>query len=217
MRWRPTHFLALRIMDASVRDSLHRAQQDVVRASPHLAQCAVPIDKSHLTLFVFRCDDDAQAENAVQALLAASPRADVEQTGYPWRVTLNGMASFDESVLYARVEGEALGQIQRHAQSLHRALADAGVDVEPWRERWNPHVTLLKTSRVKRGKRKRDATDSPQSSRRIPRDAWESLADTQFGTACFQSVDLCSMRETQVLDDGVLFYRVLARQDLSAA
>ena len=53
----PTWFLGIPVSNPEIHLGIKQAQQRIVDDSPELAQSAVAVSKSHITLFVFNLDD----------------------------------------------------------------------------------------------------------------------------------------------------------------
>ena len=50
---RPNWFLALQFDNREILDNVKTMQKDVIELQPNLSKACVPVEKSHITLFVF--------------------------------------------------------------------------------------------------------------------------------------------------------------------
>ena len=199
---RPTHFVALRLPDTELHGAIAKLQAALTSSDRDLASCAVPPVKTHLTAFVMSLRDD-EVGVAQEALAACQPLA-ASHFARPPRVALRGLSSFGTRVLYADIEpDEDRTQLVGFVTAVsdlfrQRGLIDGGAEV------WQPHVTVLKTSRAM-GKGR--AAKIPK----IPTALWQGHADISFGTHTLPTLQLCSMGGG-VEDDG--YYRTLSELPL---
>ena len=58
MEKRPTHFLAIRVTDPALLESLKEVQDQFLAAQPSLRSAVVPTVEAHITLNVFHAEAD---------------------------------------------------------------------------------------------------------------------------------------------------------------
>ena len=209
---RPTHFLALRLGDPRLHERVRQLQAQVVAREPTLEPCAVPAERSHLTVLVFHAADDADVQRARDALRDCAPLAQRAFGQAPPALSFSGLGSFGQNVLFARVgpanaDLEALSRFVEAVRQLyeHRELIPPSPGEGP---AWVPHVTLLKTSRASSPKKRRRGGGAGRL--RIRPESYEGLC-ADLGSHALPSLELCAMRGGGA-DSG--YYPVLAELPL---
>ena len=187
---RPTHFLALRLGNPALHAHVAELQRAVIARSPSLADCAVPPVKSHLTTFVLHAPDEEAVSAAAEALDACRPLAAAHFAEAP-RVQLRGLSSFGRNVLYADVvPDDDVARLRAFVAAVTEEFVARGVLANGAQKAWTPHLTLLKTSRVKGRKGARALAIRPQD--------WAGLEEAaDLGTHLLPTLALCAMAGQQ--------------------
>lgn len=210
---RPTHFLALPLQHPALHNAMALCQAAVVSADPQLKPCLVPPEKAHFTFFVFHASSDAQLAAANAALAACAPLAAAAFPTAAPRVTLSGLGSFGERVLYVKAAAPSpdLTRLHRLHAEVAGEFARRGVlgDEPSAVPEWTPHLTLLKQSAAASLGRGRGRGRPP----RIRPAAYAGLEGAEMGTHAINELSLCSM--AGMGEAG--FYRVLSRLALGPA
>ena len=182
---RPTHFVAPRLPDTNLHDATAKLQVTLTASDRDLASGAVPPVKTHLTAFVLSLRDD-----------------EVGAAHELWSPALRWSPAF---CVPSAARGTAWPQLFWHPRALcrHRARRGqgaAGVSfvaavsdlfqrqglIDGDANAWQPHVTVLKTSRAIGAGRKAKIL-------KIPSALWQGHADHDFGTHVLPTLQLCSM------------------------
>ena len=196
---RPTHFVALRLPDTNLHDAIAKLQVTLTASDRDLASCAVPPVKTHLTAFVLSLRDD-EVGAAHEALAACAPLVASHFVRRPPRVALRGLSSFGTRVLYADIEpGEDRAQLVSFVAAVSDLFQRQGL-IDGDANAWQPHVTVLKTSRAIGAGRKAKIL-------KIPSALWQGHADHDFGTHVLPTLQLCSMGGPVEVDG---YYRTLS-------
>lgn len=144
---RPTHFLALQLSQhAAAVHAATTVQAAVTAAAPHLKMACVECSTLHVTLQVMAITDDDMLMRAIAALERCGQALDRDNLLTPVVLSLNGLGSFNDSVLFFKVASEPpdhLGGLARATRSVF-----AGVGRAHDRRPFTPHATVMKTSRM---------------------------------------------------------------------
>ena len=192
---RPTHFLALRLGDPLLHEAVRHTQATVVSRDPTLAPCAVPPERSHLTCLVFQANSDDDLRAASEELASCGALANAEFGGDLPTVKIRGLGHFGQNVLFAELEaGPEKERLCKFVDDVRERFAERNLLRGTNEASWTPHVTLMKTSRVR--SRSRRLAIRPA--------AYEGL-EPDLGTHAFEALELCAMAGAD--SDG--FYPVL--------
>jgi len=185
---RPTHFLALRLASPALHAAVAETQQAVIERAPALAGCDVPPAKSHLTAFVLHCADEDAVAAAKEALQACRALTALHfDASAPPSIELRGMSTFGNRVLYATVApSRDAAQVRAFVAAVTAEFAAQGL-IEGGGREWSPHLTILKTSRL-RGKK---AMRWPPS---VRSQDWAGLEQLDLGVHPLPTLALCAMR-----------------------
>ncbi|KAJ1457890.1 RNA ligase/cyclic nucleotide phosphodiesterase [Pelagophyceae sp. CCMP2097] len=170
-RRRPTHFFAVRVAGAGIREAVVAAQEALVSSDPALLKCLVDANKIHVTLAVLTLDDAAQVDRAVSA-----GRAAAVQTA-PFVADLPRLETFGSGVLFARVVEE---ETQRGALEALAGRVRAELHIQGFDESqadFKPHATVAKTSTWRRGRSaaKQPKLRAPEASGGLGRVVFDEL------------------------------------------
>ena len=182
---------------------MRRVQAELIEADPRAAGCDVPPEKSHLTAFVLTLKSPSEIARARQALHKCATLL----PGRPPCISVKGLGVFGRDVVFAEIEPSldlsrvsSLVEASSHvfAEELGTpavAVVNAG--------KWEAHLTLLKTSRVKGRRGPKPCLPSVQARR----------GDDNFGMHELGALELCAMVGTG--DEG--YYPVLERVQIGAS
>ena len=195
-------------------------KQDFI-LGPEFYPAAVPISKSHITLFLFNADGTDERDNneheprdkrlnvAIDTIKeavreyqfwATSNKANLE----PLNIRLEGVGHFNNSVIFAKpklVESEHFEMLWK---TLKKHLTEKNFIVENDTKQYNssysdfnPHVTLLKMSRVyKQSKNKhRKKRDTHIVPRKFPKACTDRLQEKEFGEQIVDRIELLSLNK----------------------
>ncbi|CAN0002930.1 unnamed protein product, partial [Ectocarpus fasciculatus] len=106
---RPTHFLSVRIDNPQIWTKISTIQGDILAGNQHLADAAIPVEVSHLTLFVLTLSEkDGSLQQAKDTLEHCGDLL-LEHDLSPPEVGLQASASITESVPDDGMHSAALG------------------------------------------------------------------------------------------------------------
>ena len=150
-------FLAIQISNSATHMAMLKAQEIVLKNHPEFQGTAVPIAKAHITLFLFNLDKGEKVDGKMSLAIKTIRRA-----VYEWRqlncgpitLKLDRVGHFGQRVLFVKPEpnNQPLNRLwQTLARHFHQ---NDLVPDDEFRclEEFDPHVTLLKRSRVVRSK-----------------------------------------------------------------
>ena len=187
---RPNVFIAVKVESHDILNVMASVQEDLIKVEPLLKDLLVPVAQAHLTLLVFRVEEE-QMEKAkeifekviqekVAMKLCNKDSFDVE---------FEGVGSFDKKVLFvAPVSGREI--LEHLNKVLYAGFTESGFVCEPM---FTPHVTLVKT-KFKDGKEIGG----------IPSGCFEQFKTKHFGVQTIRSVQLLSMKKPKT-DEGYFF------------
>lgn len=215
---RPTHFLSFRLPSTALHDMVAEIQTQLIAREPGAQGCAVEPVKSHLTLFVLSLGTEQAVAAAAKALESCASL--VREGVPPPRVHLKGLSNFGQRVCFVPVAASCdLDRTRLLVAGAAKIFRDAGLlpavqdaTTDELGSLWTPHLTLLKTSKVRSGGRgRRGGGRGRGPSPRIRPATYTDLADSvDFGMHELREVQLCSM--AGVGSDG--FYQVVAQLGL---
>lgn len=185
---RATHFVALRMPSPSLRSAVAKLQEQLILLEPGAKGTAVPPEKNHLTAFVL----SLQTANALSRAKGALHSCHQLAPAPPPSVHLRGLGHFSTRVCYVPcVEDESLRHVETLVSTYKAIFRAHGFDVA--NEPWTAHLTLLKTSRLKR----------PAAAKIRPA-RFADVVPPDLGKYSLATLELCAM--AGVAADG--FYRV---------
>ena len=139
---RPNFFMAVKIDSPDIIKAMASVQEDLLKVEPQLKDLLVPVVQAHLTLLVFRVEEE-QMEKAKEVFeKVIQEKVDMKLwNNDSFYVEFAGVGSFDNKVLFgAPVSGcEILEHLNK---SLYAGFNEAGFVCESM---FTPHITLVKT------------------------------------------------------------------------
>ena len=223
---RPTHFLAVRVKNPQIQETIDKLQSEIIKRNALLEPCMVSPILAHMTLFVMHLATVDEVKAAAELLTgpasssSSSPatpshllHAAVRATA-PLPVTFQGLGTFTSKVLFASlVEGEAKEKLHMLSSLAYQAYEEGNITVQPFN--FKPHLTICKTSKFWSSRRRKGGRAGAGKKNKkwkrgkppqITRDAYEGWENMLFGSHVLSGIELLAMREKD--DDG--YYRQIA-------
>ncbi|XP_055896810.1 uncharacterized protein LOC106065245 isoform X2 [Biomphalaria glabrata] len=195
---RPTHFIAIRINDQTVVETLMKVQKQLVNKEPLLSKGLFAKEIFHLTLCSLGLDTVEDIVKCVKVLDNMKPdlKAHLPQSN----LLIHGISQFYNRAIFAKVtHGD---DFLRFHQMLRDRLKYSDVEIRDDHAEFNPHVTLVKLKRPER---------KLLGNRNIEPSIYSHVKETVFGAQTFYSLYLCPM-DGQRRPDG--FYMTLHEVNL---
>ena len=189
---------------------------------------AVPISKSHITLFLFNADGDADKEDsdmtdkrldiAKEAIEEGINEYKVWLSGKnesirPLHITLEGVDHFNNSVIFAKPTFSESEYFEKLWTFIREHLVDRGFIPDGSHESkassfrdFNPHVTLLKMSRLYKQSRKRKKGTKENPPRKFPKNIIHGMEGKYFGTQTIDRIELLSLTKEGVKGDFSYYF-----------
>ena len=185
---RPNYFLALRITNEELRDSLEQVQNQIINNEPDLADSRIPREVLHMTLTTVGLETPEKIENAAACLKEVKGELSgiVPKTKY---LKVKGVGNFFNRVIYAKVE--SLPELDELVEHLKMCLNEKGIDIRDYHE-FVPHITLMKISRPV-GRLTGKKYVSPW--------LYSAFSESEFGEQAVNNIHLCAMTDDRQ-DDG---------------
>jgi 2'-5' RNA ligase len=162
-RPRPNFFLGIRLTNPIFQELVTQFQQNILLKSPHLKKCLTPVQKLHLTCFVFSLQSPNDILLAQNCFLSCQEKILSMISKYlslqDLSLTFDSLSRFGSNVLFIAPQQNEILQIFRE---MNYFLADefqkVGIFTDPKEmarvNQWNPHLTVAKTSADRRNKSK---------------------------------------------------------------
>ena len=193
---RPNWFLALQFDNREILDNIKTMQNDVTELQPNLRRACVPVEKSHITLFVFYVENVDKVIEIVSEVVSSHEFRNERQIDTC--IEVNGTGHFKNQVVFAKI---ILSQKLRDLwKDIGMKLAENSlIDSYPKEEDFTPHLTILKLSRMDFKKRKLN------NIKKIPIDLYvDKWQNQHFGYQNINSIQLLSMTKP-VQENGYYF------------
>ena len=187
---RPNFFMAVKIDSPDIIKAMASVQEDLLKVEPQLKDLLVPVVQAHITLLVFRVEEE-QMEKAKEVFeKVIQEKVDMKLwNNDSFYVEFAGVGSFDNKVLFgAPVSGREI--LEHLNKSLYAGFNESGFVCESV---FTPHITLVKT-KFKDGK----------ETGGIPSGCFEQFKTKYFGVQTIRSVQLLSMKKPKT-DEGYFF------------
>ena len=199
---------------------------------PEFYPAAVPISKSHITLFLFNADGYEEEDNddnvtldkrlgiAIDAIKEAVREyqfwvSSKQEVLEPLTIKLEGVGHFNNSVIFAKPKFVETENFEMLWQTLRKHLIekkfilenDSKQSISSF-EDFSPHVTLLKMSRIyKQNRNKRRRKDDTQVvPRKFPKGCTDDMQDKQFGDQMVDRIELLSLTKEGKKGDFPYYY-----------
>ena len=238
-------FLSVLVSDSRIHIELKKAQEELfgivnktaikkenIVLGPEFYPAAVPISKSHITLFLFNADGDDEEDNAnnelrdkrldtaIDAIKEAVREYQFWVTSKnesikPLTIKMERVGHFNNSVIFAKPEFVEKENFEMLWQTLRKHLIEKKFILENDTkqflssfENYNPHVTLLKMSRIyKQSRNKHRRKDEKQIvPRKFPKGCTDALQHKQFGDQMVDRIELLSMTKEGKKGDFSYYY-----------
>ena len=158
---------------------LAKVHQSCTKFSPQLASLYVPTIRAHITLLVTHVPEDKlqAAKDLIRKTLKTNP-----DLAKKFEVELKGINSFTEKGIHAEV-GKGSDTLKELNRVLESTFREAGFRVTYMtrHDAYTPHVTIMKGGV-------------------IPRQAYQDVADSSFGTEEITGIQLLSMTKPFAMD-----------------
>jgi len=198
-----TWFLAIPISDPSCHGGLRKAQEMILESNPVFLDTMVPVSKSHITLFLFNLDQDGIQDAKLNDLCET-----IEKAVGDWRYEVSGdnrdaitlkldeVGHFSNRVIFVDPHWSALSPFPDLWRSLASRLFEDGFipKHDTNFEKFKPHVTICKMSKVKRWKQMK------RLPRSFPREFQTLIADIEYGEQNVTKLQLLSMNKPPAVD-----------------
>lgn len=195
---RSTHFLAVRITEPAIIETARRVQLDAVKQEEALNDCLMGTGLFHVTLGMLRLTDGIDGTNeAIAAVQQIQPQLqELVATGLRFRV--DGLDTFGQRVLYAKVHPEPEETFWQFASLVNDAIAKTSDRVSVTNKfELMPHMTLIKVNRP---------VAKIRNSKYLPSALYEAHIKRYFGCQHVDNLQLCVLEATTRFDG---FYRTL--------
>ena len=227
----PTHFLSFRLPDPVLRAQCEKVQKHIVKRDPSLSAAVTSSLKLHLTLFVLTLkteEEIVKAKDLLQQVVQRRSSGSGSKSGsgsgsgsdsgsgrnstkLP-RLTLSGLSVFNSgTVLFVDVaKDEQLADVIEFVNMVHTAFVNAKLLPPDKKHTFKAHVTLLKTSQLRRRKRRKKGVNKQDHEvaqekneqkqqekikiKKVKIVAPEEYVDTSFGEHELTELELCEMK-----------------------
>merc|ERR1719491_561844 len=98
---KPNWFLALQFDNREILDNVKTMQSDVIELQPNLSKACVPVEKSHITLFVFYTENVNKVIEIVSEVVSSHEFQNEKQNDACIKV--NGTGHFKNQVVFAKL------------------------------------------------------------------------------------------------------------------
>lgn len=184
---RPNYFLALRITDETLRNSLEEVQNYVVNGDPDLRDCRIPRGALHMTLTTVGLETPEKVQNVATCLRDIKEElCDIVPKIKTLKV--KGVDHFFNRVIYAKVESPP--EFYEFVEHLKLCLNEKGIDIRDYHE-FIPHITLMKISRP---------TGRLTGKKYISPWLYSCFAEKEFGEQVVDNIHLCEMTNDRQAD-----------------
>ena len=162
-----------------VRAGLAKVHQSCTKFSPQLGSLCVPTIRAHITLLVTHVPEDKLqvAKDLINTVLKTN-----SDLAKKFEVKLKEVNSFNETGIYAEMGkgSDTLKELNKVLESTFRA-AGFRVTYMTRHDTYTPHVTIMRGGE-------------------IPRQAYQDVADSSFGTEEITGIQLLSMTKPFAMD-----------------
>ena len=162
-----------------MRAGLAKVHQSCTKFSPQLGSLCVPTIRAHITLLVTHVPEDKLqvAKDLINTALKTNSNLTTK-----FEVKLKGVNSFNETGIYAEVGkgSDTLKELNKVLESTFRAAGFRGTYMTR-HDTYTPHVTIMRGGV-------------------IPRQAYQDVANSSFGTKEITGIQLLSMTKPFAMD-----------------
>ena len=184
---RPDSFLAIQLSQHhAVVDAVRKVQASLTKQNAEMQRVCVAPAKVHITLGVMRLDAPEKLEKAKSVLQGL--REKLALTNGPFFITLEGLSTFRNEVLYLNVaEADGKGMLMSLAECVQNEFLKEGLMVSEKRS-FKPHATIAKMSKVPPFGRKKLLGTT-----KFPAETYEEHLNVSAGRVQVSAIQLCSM------------------------
>ena len=120
---------------------MESAQQDLVKTDPSLAEFLVSVKKAHITLLVFRVEEEEMEKaRIIFDTVVKEKIINHFNEGDVFDVQFEGVGAFEEQIVFI-IPISGVKRMKYMNQELLKAFTTAGFNCDPM---FTPHVTLVK-------------------------------------------------------------------------
>jgi len=187
-RKQPNWFFAIPIENVQIKEKMKNVQEKVTESKPELIDACVPIEKAHMTLFVFY-NENVDPIIAMVNEVIESYKFDSKLT-----ISVNGIGHFSQKVLYSNLFTDQ--NFQDFWQVLANKLFENSIISEneaKWKN-FKPHLSIMRLSLLK----------SNNSSPKIPINIVKPFCNETFGIESVTKIQLLS-RTHPVQENGYYY------------
>jgi len=172
----PNMFLAIQISNPDLKKNLRKVHFNCVVKDNRLKDFIAPLETAHITLNVFRVENDRLEE--AKLVLREAFENHLEEMKSEETISFKGLGMFGNTVLFTKpnIGIEFLHRVHNIFQT---ALSAHKFDVGGSRS-YNPHLTLMQVK-------------GTSEMKEIPRDSFQDMEDLEFGSQDFQEIQFLSM------------------------
>ncbi|KAK8759153.1 hypothetical protein V5799_003217 [Amblyomma americanum] len=182
---RPNYFVAIQVDDINVHKKAKEVQDYMRSQEPKVAQAFVGIPTLHITLLVFRVnDDDDSLQRAKEALGRCHERVREDLEANPLVLEFAGLDHFKKEVLYVKTVGEdSVSRLKAVAEICSEEFTKKNLDMSG-NKPFAAHLTLAKLSR----------TSTKKTEIKKFKEVWYAdFVEEKFGSQTVNSLQLLSM------------------------
>ena len=174
----PNVFLAIKITNQDLIKNLREAHFNVVMKDNRLKDFITPVETAHVTLNVFRAEEDRLEE--AKKILRDTFEANLDKFKATESLTFKGLGMFGTGVLF--VKPNAGVEFLNSAYEVFKAaLAKHNFKLSEY-DSYNPHITIFQVSGARES-----------SLNTIPSETFKDIADMEFGCQEVEEIQFLSM------------------------
>ncbi|CAF0975567.1 unnamed protein product [Brachionus calyciflorus] len=181
----PNYFLCIKINNQKIIQACAGIQQEILKNNPLLEKSIVKIETLHITLLACYLQDKEEID-LFNSKLVDNKRLLFENLNNKFEITFKGLSTFRNQVVYVDLIKDdhfnKLIQMQKELVKIAQLI-----NVPLFEKSFSPHMTLMKLSKAKSLIKK--------GIKKIDKQFYEHLNETEFGIEPVNQIHLCSMRE----------------------
>lgn len=200
---RPTHFIAIRIQNKKIRDTLEELFYQITELKHEYVKLLIPSKRAHLTLAVI-CLKPENKDKAIQVLQDVI-RESKEKELKKLKLTLRGAGNFPgRKMAFVNLEpDEARENLENFIINLREKLAENGFQ-HIGKTELKPHLSFMSLSQATPKYLKEYKID------KIDPDLFRGYRSSVFGVETVQSVQILSMK----INEKTGYYKIVHEESL---
>ena len=138
----PNWFLAIPFDNLAIRSNIKLVQEHIIHKEPKLIEACIPVEKSHLSLFVFHTDN---VEKVIELLTPILQNYEFPET----EIKVDSLGHFRHQVLFAHLKN-----FDEHLRLLWTKIGKCLMEnniissKDAQIENFKPHITIMKLSKM---------------------------------------------------------------------